>query len=59
MPRNGRSARAGAARPVDFLSGNGNDVLSSLWAAAGGVTVELRRRNDRIGRNAKNDNRPM
>ena len=41
MPRNGRSARAGAARPADLFSGKGNDVLSSLWvtaAAGGGVT---------------------
>ncbi len=57
IPRNGRSARAGAARPADFFSGKGNGVLSSLWAAAGGVTVELGRRNDRIGRDVKNDNR--
>jgi hypothetical protein len=41
MPRNGRSARAGAARAVDFFSGNGNEALSSLAATAGGgVTVE-------------------
>src|SRR5450755_2874262 len=47
MPRNGRSARAGAARSADFFSGNanfsGNDnaSLSSLAAAAGGgVTIE-------------------
>ena len=58
MPRNGRSARAGAARPADFLPGKGNDVLSSLWAAAGGVTVELRRRNDRIGRAFKKRQSP-
>jgi hypothetical protein len=49
MPRNGRSARAGATRPADFFSGKGNDVLSSLWAVAGGVTVELGWRNGRIG----------
>src|SRR5258706_6228004 len=36
MPRNGRSARAGAARAVDFFSGKGNEALSSLAAAAGG-----------------------
>jgi hypothetical protein len=36
----------------------GNDVLSSLWAAAGGVTVELRRRNDRIGRGVKKRQSP-
>jgi hypothetical protein len=40
MPRNGRSARAGAVRSADF-SGKGNDALSSLAAAAdGGVTIE-------------------
>src|SRR5260370_5114949 len=32
IPRNGRSARAGATRAVDFLSGNGNAALSSLAA---------------------------
>src|SRR3981081_3135066 len=54
MPRNGRSARAGAVRAVDFFSGKGNGALSSLAAAAGGgVTVELGRRNYRIGRGAK------
>jgi hypothetical protein len=37
MPRNGRSARAGAVRATDFFfSGNGNGTLSSLAAAAGG-----------------------
>src|SRR5450755_4177423 len=42
MPRNGRSARAGAARATDFFSGNGNGALSSLAAAAGGgVNAEL------------------
>jgi hypothetical protein len=42
MPRNGRSARAGAERSADFFSGKGNGALSSLAAAAGGgVTVEL------------------
>ncbi len=51
MPRNGRSARAGAARATGFFSGIGNGALSSLAAAAGGgVTVELGRRNYRIGR---------
>src|SRR6267154_2842411 len=54
MPRNGRSARAGAARAVDFFSGNGKGARSSLAAAAGGgVTVELGCRNYRIGRAAK------
>src|SRR5216684_1848744 len=54
MPRNGRSARAGAVRSVDFFSGKGNGALSSLAAAAGGgVTVELGCRNYRIGRAAK------
>ena len=52
MPRNGRSARAGAARWTGFLSLNGYGALSSLAAAAaagGGVTVWLGI-NDRIGR---------
>src|SRR5450631_2028054 len=44
MPRNGRSARAGAVRTAGFFSGRGNGVLSSLAAAAGGgVKAELRR----------------
>jgi hypothetical protein len=43
MPRNGRSARAGAVRSADFFSGNGNASLSSLAAVAGGgVTIETR-----------------
>src|SRR5580698_5976945 len=41
MPRNGRSARAGASGPAGFFSGKGNTALSSLAAADGGVTVEL------------------
>src|SRR3982074_813771 len=46
MPRNGRSARAGAVRVADFFSGDGNGALSSLAAAAGGgVTAELGGRN--------------
>src|ERR1700704_3861022 len=36
MPRNGRSARAGALRAADFFSGKGDEALSSLAAAAGG-----------------------
>src|SRR5258705_9477891 len=36
MPRNGRSARAGAVRVAGFFSGNGSGALSSLAAAAGG-----------------------
>jgi hypothetical protein len=51
MPRNGRSARAGAERSADFFSGKG--ALSSLAAAAGGgVTVELGL-DGRIGRSPK------
>src|SRR6202163_2076554 len=51
MPRNGRSARAGAPRSAGLLSGNGssgkgNDALSSLAAAAdsgvNGLTGEYR-----------------
>src|SRR3954465_8818610 len=30
IPRNGRSARAGAVRAFDFFSGKGNEALSSL-----------------------------
>src|SRR5258708_3617146 len=57
MPRNGRSARAGALRVADFFSGKGSGALSSLAAAAGGgVTVELGCKNYRIGRAPKNDN---
>src|SRR5258708_6507268 len=57
MPRNGRSARAGALRVADFFSGKGSGALSSLAAAAGGgVTVELGCKNYRIGRTPKNDN---
>src|SRR5471030_2912835 len=41
MPRNGRSARAGAVRTFDFFSGNGNGALSSRAAADGGVTGKL------------------
>jgi hypothetical protein len=36
MPRNGRSARAGAAGKIDFLGADGNGIRSSLAAAAGG-----------------------
>src|SRR6476469_2329829 len=51
MPRNGRSARAGAAPTGNFFLGKGNAVRSSLAAAAGGgVTAELGRRNYRFGR---------
>jgi hypothetical protein len=56
MPRNGRSARAGAGRSAGVLSGKGNGVLSSLAAAAGGgVTVELRQISNRA-RAQKNNN---
>jgi hypothetical protein len=41
---NGRSARDGARRAVDFFFGNGSRALSSLAAAAcGGVTGNLGR----------------
>jgi hypothetical protein len=55
MPRNGRSARAGAGRTAGFFSGKGNGALCSLAAAAdGGVTVELGRGEvGRIGRAPK------
>src|SRR5258707_10973384 len=57
MPRNGRSARAGALRVADFFSGKGSGALSSLAAAAGGGgTVELRCKNYRIGRTPQNNN---
>src|SRR5258708_33401489 len=56
MPRNGRSARAGAARAVDFFSGKGNETRSSLAAAAGGGgTVELSAEIIESGEYAKND----
>ena len=41
MPRNGRSARAGAVRATDFFSGRGNGALSGPAAADGGITVKL------------------
>jgi hypothetical protein len=41
MPRNGRSARAGAAS-AGFFSGKGKEARSSLAAAAGRVTVGTR-----------------
>ncbi len=45
MPRNGRSARAGATGAAIFFSGKGNGMLSSLAAAAdGGVKAELGRK---------------
>ena len=45
MPRNGRSARAGAVRLGGGLSGKGNRALSSLAdAAGGGVTVNSAQR---------------
>src|SRR3954471_13859011 len=41
MPRNGRSARAGADRLARFRFGKGNDALSSRAAVTeGGVTIE-------------------
>src|SRR5882724_52350 len=44
MPRNGRSARAGAVGSARFFSGNGNEARSSLAAAAdGGVTAKTRK----------------
>ena len=59
MPRNGRSARAGAVRAIDFFSGKGNEALSSLAAAAGGgVTFNsgVGAKIVEIGRAPKNDN---
>jgi hypothetical protein len=45
MPRNGRSARAGADGAANFFFGNGNETLSSLAAVAeGGGTAKLRRK---------------
>src|SRR4051794_30397895 len=50
MPRNGRSARAGADGVANFFFGNGNGTLSSLAAVAeGGGTAKLGRNNNRIG----------
>ena len=58
MPLNGRSARAGALRPADFFSGNGNGTLSSLAAAAGGgVTAISTGGNFESGEAPKNTNR--
>src|SRR3954452_17729373 len=49
MPRNGRSARAGADGVANFFFGNGSETLSSLAAVAeGGGTAKLGR-NKRIG----------
>src|SRR3984957_18452236 len=51
MPRNGRSARAGAPRVAGFFSGTGIGARSSLAVAAdGGVKIELGRGNNRIKR---------
>ena len=59
MPRNGRSARAGAGRVTGFFSGNGNAALSSLAAAAGGgVTAKLGAGIFESGEPLKNDNCP-
>src|ERR1700712_152297 len=45
MPRNGRSARAGADGVASFLFGKGNEARSSRAAVAeGGVTVKLGRK---------------
>jgi hypothetical protein len=56
MPLNGRSARAGAVRASGLFSGNGNEALSSLAAAAGGGGRghgNLEGSNNRIGRGSK------
>jgi hypothetical protein len=43
MPRNGRSARAGADGVANFFFGKGIETLSSLAAVAeGGVTAKTR-----------------
>src|SRR5580704_7885423 len=57
MPRNGRSARAGAVRATDFFSGRGNGALSGPAAADGGVTVKpgVQNLKYRIGGCLKND----
>ena len=58
MPRNGRSARAGAGSVAGFFSGRGKEARSSLAVAAGGgVTIDLGRRNEIIesGEAPKND----
>src|ERR1700754_3773641 len=52
IPRNGRSARAGAVGVATFFGngGNGNETLSSRAAVAGGgVTVKLGVKQNRIG----------
>jgi hypothetical protein len=58
MPRNGRSARAGALRLAGGLAGKGNRARSSLAdAAGGGVTVKTRAQKFfESGDHLKNDN---
>jgi hypothetical protein len=58
MPRNGRSARAGAARRAGFFSARGNEALSSLAVAGGGVTVGTRSGNEGIGSTLKKRQSP-
>src|ERR1043165_1506742 len=54
MPRNGRSARAGARRAAGFRFGKGNDALSSREAVAeGGVTMKLGRRKTNVAKALK------
>src|SRR3954454_3047010 len=57
MPRNGRSARAGAERPALFRFGKGNEAASSRAAVAeGGVTLKLGRRKNESGEACTDDN---
>src|SRR3954451_19393626 len=57
MPRNGRSARAGADGVANFFFGNGSETLSSLAAVAeGGGTAKLGRKTIESGELPKNDN---
>src|SRR5438309_8192728 len=57
MPRNGRSARAGAERADFFPCGKGNEAASSRAAVAeGGVTAKLGRRENESGEACRNDN---
>src|SRR4051794_38067940 len=57
MPRNGRSARAGAEQAAGFLFDKGNEARSSRAAVAeGGVTLKLGAITIESGEALKNDN---
>src|SRR3954454_3358820 len=57
MPRNGRSARAGAERAAFFWFAKGNEAASSRAAVAeGGVKVKLGQRKNESGEACTDDN---